>query len=456
MGWSSALARGAVAAASLASLAACGAILGLEPATIGGGDGGDDATAHDGALSTDVGPDAAGDGSGPADAGDGGEGGPARVSVVATGDGHTCVLDTNGLLWCWGDNRKGQLTGAGPNTSKPGAVTALPRGGVVSVHAGRLFTCAVLGDGGAACWGEGTDGQLGDGKTMGDINPTPVAVKLDATGGRTIRTLSLNQALTGANYACAILSDGAVWCWGAATTTAPCGFASGATPSPTPITGATAISAGFKDLCAVLGDGGVSCCGSNLPRTFDGGADPGPTVPYAVPLPGPARAVSVGESQACVILTTNEVYCWGGAQANKWGQIGLGNVGSGGEPVPTPTRVPGFGPAKKIACAWRDCCALVDDALNVFGKVRCSGVNDDMQLQDVNTTLVQTTPNADTLPQFPQGFQARDLSIDWRHDCATDDAANLWCWGANISGEMGIGTAGNTSAIPIKVVFPAP
>jgi hypothetical protein len=80
---------------------------------------------------------------------------------VAAGYLHTCVIKTNGSLWCWGDNEYGQL-GDGTTGDKK-VPTQVSGTDWVSVSAGLEHTCGVKTDGTLWCWGWNNYGQLGDG-----------------------------------------------------------------------------------------------------------------------------------------------------------------------------------------------------------------------------------------------------------------------------------------------------
>jgi len=95
------------------------------------------------------------------------------VSVIGT-EFHSCGLRTDGVAWCWGDNGRGQL-GAGST-----AVESIPPLQVVSsspwasLSASFVQTCGVTTTGEAFCWGEGGNGQFGNGQQTISIVPTAV------------------------------------------------------------------------------------------------------------------------------------------------------------------------------------------------------------------------------------------------------------------------------------------
>jgi alpha-tubulin suppressor-like RCC1 family protein len=113
---------------------------------------------------------------------------------------HTCVIKTNGSLWCWGRNYEGQL-GDGTNTDKNTPVQIIPSG-VVAVALGDNHTCAIKQDGSLWCWGWNHYGQLGDGTWTNRNTP----VRIMSSG---VSSVALGWAHT-----CAIKQDGSLWCWG--------------------------------------------------------------------------------------------------------------------------------------------------------------------------------------------------------------------------------------------------
>jgi alpha-tubulin suppressor-like RCC1 family protein len=93
---------------------------------------------------------------------------------------HSCGVTTDDRVYCWGSNRYGQL---GDSTAvlrrlRPSQVSGAHR--FRQVAAGVLHTCAVTTGSRAFCWGNGRDGQLGNGKTYLSFWPRRVA----GSGGR--------------------------------------------------------------------------------------------------------------------------------------------------------------------------------------------------------------------------------------------------------------------------------
>jgi alpha-tubulin suppressor-like RCC1 family protein len=95
------------------------------------------------------------------------------VTVISLGSDYGCALRTDKTVWCWGDNRFGQL-GDGTVTArtKPARVPGL--GKVLQISAGTQHACALLEDHTVTCWGESSSGQIGTFATNMIEQPTAV------------------------------------------------------------------------------------------------------------------------------------------------------------------------------------------------------------------------------------------------------------------------------------------
>ncbi len=237
------------------------------------------------------------------------------VTAIAAGNNHSCAV-VNGGAWCWGANFSyGQL---GDNTTAethvPVAVSGLTSG-VVSITAGGDHSCAVLA-GGTYCWGRNESGELGN-NTTSITSRVPVAVTGFASGAGTVDA--------GGPFTCGVVGGGAA-CWGFGGQ-GQLGD-NHTTGSPTPVNvvgmgaGVSTVSAGSSYHSCAVQNGAAYCWGYNntgqLGNAMGGG---GTTVPIAVNgLPTPVTQIAPGGLHTCAVAPGG-VYCWG---YNASGQLGIG------------------------------------------------------------------------------------------------------------------------------------
>lgn len=128
-------------------------------------------------------------------------------AAVSAGTLHTCAITTPGAaLYCWGDNHGGQL-GDGTTIDRPEPTAVLPGARWRSVSSGSYVSkgnsCGIQEDGTLWCWGDNRYGQIGAG--AGDS-----MVPLEVMPSHSWRRVSV-----GGLHACAIDVADALWCWGA-------------------------------------------------------------------------------------------------------------------------------------------------------------------------------------------------------------------------------------------------
>jgi Regulator of chromosome condensation (RCC1) repeat len=184
------------ASASAAGASAAGEGTGGEGAAGGEGTGGEGAAGGEGAGGA---PSALGVGRG--------------ALQISVGFNHTCVRLTSGALRCWGAGADGSL-GYGKainigDDELPASAGDVDVGGEVTQVSALRHTCALLATGKLRCWGYGADGSLGYANmlTIGD-DETPASAGDLVVGG------SVTQVAAGPNHDCAVLSGGALRCWG--------------------------------------------------------------------------------------------------------------------------------------------------------------------------------------------------------------------------------------------------
>ena len=123
----------------------------------------------------------------------------------STNRGHTLAIKTDGTLWAWGDNSRGQLGQNNLiNLSSPVQVGALTNW--AKITAGQRFSVAIKTDGTMWSWGYNSNTflQLGCvGTTSYISSPTQIG---DSTNWATVNS--------GWCHSLAIKTDGTLWSWG--------------------------------------------------------------------------------------------------------------------------------------------------------------------------------------------------------------------------------------------------
>lgn len=140
--------------------------------------------------------------------------GKSKFVDLSLGRRHTCALDQDQNVRCWGWNSMGQL-GLG-HTNNIGDDEPVSEGGIVElgepvvrIGAGENHTCALLESGAVKCWGDNRFGQLGYSHTrpIGD-DELPSSVGVVYLGKTAV------DIAVGSYHNCAILEDETLRCWG--------------------------------------------------------------------------------------------------------------------------------------------------------------------------------------------------------------------------------------------------
>jgi alpha-tubulin suppressor-like RCC1 family protein len=356
---------------------------------------------------------------------------------ISTGGNHTCAI-LSGAVKCWGHNDQGQVGDAtsGTNRTSPVAVSGLSSG-VTKISAGYNHTCALLSTGAVKCWGYNEQGQIGD-ATSGTNRTSPVAVSGLSSGVTAIST-------TG-QHTCALLSTGAVKCWGH-NNLGQIGDTTSGTNRTSPVavsglsSGVTAISAGDLHTCALLSSGAVKCWGhNNLGQIGDTTSGTNRTSPVDVSgLSSGVTAISAGGYHTCALLSSGAVKCWGW---NGFGQIGDATSGTNRT---SPVAVSGLSSGvTAISAGNYHTCALLSS-----GAVKCWGHNTQYgQIGDGTLGTNRTSPVA--VSGLSSGVTA--ISNGDFHTCAILSSGAVKCWGLNGQGQIGDGTSGTNRTSPVSVL----
>src|SRR4051794_12770194 len=126
------------------------------------------------------------------------------VASITAASNSTCAISTGGGLTCWGFNSDGQV-GDGTNVNAVAPVGVVGLGaGVSSVSGAGEDTCALVASGAVKCWGFGGNGGLGNGGFSSS------SVPVDVSGlGSGVAAVSV-----GGGNSCALTIAGGVVCWG--------------------------------------------------------------------------------------------------------------------------------------------------------------------------------------------------------------------------------------------------
>ena len=133
---------------------------------------------------------------------------------VVTGNRHTVGLKTDGTVWAWGNNHRGQIGRPGGDSRIPAQVDGLS-GTFVAVYARGNTSFAIRSDGTLWSWGDNAWGVLGnDGVAVGDRSSTAVPV-LRASDGEPLTDVA-GVAVNDnglATTALAWTTTGTAWSW---------------------------------------------------------------------------------------------------------------------------------------------------------------------------------------------------------------------------------------------------
>lgn len=299
---------------------------------------------------------------------------------------------------------------------------------VVQVVAGGGHSCARRADGTVSCWGRNANGELGDGTMITSTEPVDVVDLDDA-----------DEISAGAEHTCARVSTGRVRCWGENDQGQ---LGDGTTmDSPTPvevsgITNAVILRGGGAHTCVLGPTGsGVSCWGNGMfGQLGDGNGTTSPTAVRVMVLTD-TSGIELGSVHSCAYIPTGHVYCWGD---NSGGQIGNGL--SGGRET-APTLVGGVTGFSEVSGGGQHSCGRRGS------EVLCWGANNDGQIGTGSTSIREETPMAvsSLSGEFVQ------ITTGLGHTCARRGDGAVFCWGRNVSGQLGDGMTFNSPS-PVQVL----
>ena len=336
--------------------------------------------------------------------------GVAALVAVASAPAQAGIVFQSHVVASWGDGFDGDL-GNGTTDIRPQYGDLRFANDVVQVAAGYYFGLALRSDGTVWAWGDNGSGQLGDGTRTDRSTP-----------GRVLGPDGVVTQVAAGAMSLALLSDGTVWEWGA----------HWLIPVPVPgLTGVTKISAGSSFNLALRSDGTVWAWGQNDRGQLGNGTTVSTMTPVKVTGLSHVTGIAAGYNAAVATATNGvsavtSVWTWG---ANDHGQLGDGTLAD----HLLPERVTGIGTvyfAGVTAGPWTGA------VLGTDGSVWGWGDNSAGQLVRTPSTSPATRP----VNLFAAGSGITQLSAGWGHMLALKSNGTVLAWGSNQVGQLGNGT----------------
>lgn len=227
---------------------------------------------------------------------------------VSTGYKHTCGIDTANQLWCWGGNTVGQVgTGNfnGP-IREPNRIPHPQGRPWRQVAAGFQHTCAIDGDFGLWCWGSNDVGQLGLDAGVVGVDGITAAPKPVWPGTRW-QYVDVDQ------HSCALTTDATLWCWGAGGAGQLGNGSNVNLPEPTVVADGQPfihVAVAGEHSCALDAAGQRWCWGANSTGQLGDGTLQQRWTPTLSPFGGQWQSLALGQGHGCA-LWQSQMVCWG-------------------------------------------------------------------------------------------------------------------------------------------------
>ena len=367
--------------------------------------------------------------------------------AVAAGTYNSCALGADSSPYCWGFASPSQCDDDGcAIDAAPTRVDGLPAA-FDTVASGGGFHCGITVDRSAWCWGEFPGGSLGDGTT--DRSAVPVRVAIDA---------AVKALATGHGSACALTEAGEVWCWGwkiGWSVDDPATERIRLLPRllDTPLRFSSITLGGSA--CGITSDGAAYCWGGGSGTLGVGDRDVAcefsescfhTSVPVAVASDLRWASISAGTVVTCGVTTEYLGFCWGAIKNydNPIPPYGLlGNGTFSGSKAPVP--VAGNLKFREIVAGTRHVCGIT-----LEWKAYCWGDNELAELGIGSRGGRSPVP----LPVVGElTFSSLALAD---HSCGLTPRSNIYCWGTTYGGALGIGTSGpGVRTVPTRLARPS-
>ena len=319
----------------------------------------------------------------------------AQTPQIASGDDFTAIIDSSNDLYTYGANGSGQL-GIGDTTDVGGAMQRVePQGVWLSVAVSKRKdkaegTASGLGhvlairEGGTLwAWGANDRGQLGIGTYVDQSSPVQV-----------IGIASVVEVAAGSHFSMARTSNGQVFVWGDNTS---------------------------GQLARVINPL-IDSLGFGLPEDDNG--DPLNCISSPVPLDelNSYTSIAAGLTSAAAVRANGGLYTWGYSKTLQLGYPSSASIQERVQPTLTPYRVGFSNEWTKVFAGNTTCFALQGGKLYAWGGSGNTGTG----AWSYEPVRVGNDSDWET------------VSVGYDHTLALKNGGELWGWGNNAEGELGL------------------
>lgn len=315
--------------------------------------------------------------------------------------GQSMAIDSEGNLWTWGLNTDGQLgDGTNINQSAPEQIESGTK--FTTVSSGVAHSLAIDKDGYVWAWGANDYGELGSGTTLNTNVPQQY-----------IKDFKFKIVSAGWNHSMAIDENGYLWVWGC---NSEGQLGDGTTVnkySPIQIKSDTkfkTISAGSSTSFAIDETGNLWAWGANIWGLLGDGTTVGKNQPIIIKPGTKFQSISSGYAKSLAIDQSGNLWNWGN---------GIGT---------SPVKIISATQFINVSAASFHCLAI-----DIAGNLWAWGDNINEGLLGDGSGLSQTNP-----VKINVGVKYKSISAAYEHSLAVDESGNIWAWGRNQSGQIGI------------------
>ena len=403
---------------------------------------------------------------------------PADINATRTvsGTNRTCAILSNNV-WCWGKNNMGQLgDGTTSNSNIPVKVRSvgdMRNGEIIDIFTAQHHSCVLTKSSTGRriyCWGDNRSGQLGNSDFGGSYSAVPIEIKVVSPAAISDFSGDKISAIGGTGDTSCAIASGKVYCWGG-NDRGQLGYGSPGSPGYSAVPAminsgglnripnnysATKLSTGgsrSRTMCVITTEKRAYCWGQAKFGQLGVGPITGDNYSRATRVRGLEDVTDISQdgywwekdpdyvTHTCAIANAGKVYCWGGA--------GRGQVGSLGSGTPKkhiePKLVHGLpGVALQVEVGISHSCALMNNG--VENEVYCWGNNEmgqlgaNMEYKNPPDGIIWTYKPSQVKDGLPAGERIVSMSAGANRGCVIMTNKRSYCWGLNNEGQIGDGT----------------